>query len=144
MAKIIVKNIATGTLILNGVSNGIIASIDTSNILTHNLDNCVIFVEGTLLCGSSNGRVTVHKAHAVFKKISGTITAPSGLSGVDVQLEEAPLMVGAITYSLNISGNIINFQVNNTSVLNITVEAVMDLTAAFAAATYSDSLRTFP
>ncbi len=144
MAKIIAKNIATGTLVLNGVSNGIIASIDTSNVLAHNLDNCAIFVEGTLICGSTSGRVAVHKAHAVFKKILGTISAPAGLSGVDIAHEEAPLMVGAITYSLDISGNIINFKVNNTSALNITVEGVLDLMAAFSGATYSDSFKTFP
>lgn len=136
-------NISVGTLVLNGVSTGTLASIDTSNVAGHNLDNCLIFVEGTLLCASSTGRIAVHQAHAVFKKIAGTISAPSGLSGVDITHEEAPLMVGAITYSLDIAANLINFKVNNTSALNITVEGFLDIKCLFPNATYIDNLKTF-
>lgn len=145
MSKIIKSNVSTGNVNLNGVGSTTLATLNTSNVLGHNLDNCLIYIDAVIMAVSNTARVAIYKGHLVAKKVAGTITTLGALSGVDQTLEEAPNMTGAVTFAFSASGNNLILTVFNTSALNLTIEGVMNLVVgAYGSNNYVDYLNTFP
>lgn len=144
MAKIRKFSVKHESASINGISLGTaISTVDTSNVLGLNLDNCSIALEVSIVATETGLENSAYiKRSAVFTKKNGVIV--SAIQNVENILATSGIL-NFLSSSIINSGNLLIVNLANVNLLsNFTIDSFVDLYVGSFGAPFTDNTVIFP